>query len=63
MHYSAGNDNGFIEGVIELILEHNADMLAVGSYGNTPLDDATLVDIMVEDNIVDCLLQLSSRLS
>ena len=51
------------EGVIKLILEQNADMLAVGSYGNTPLDDASLVDIMVEDNIVDCLLQLSSRLS
>ena len=53
LHYAADSD--FFEGVRELILQHNADMLALDKYGDTPFDIATLQG---SADVVECLLQL-----
>ena len=53
LHHAAAS--GFFAGMRELILDHNADMLAVDNYGCTPFDEAVDYE---EHETVDCLLHL-----
>ena len=56
LHYAA-RPTGFIEAVRELIEEHNANMLAVDIYGQTPFDVAAQEHDPASPEVVDCFLQ------